>query len=138
MKIAVETPGNGVYAQLNGKLVDLNRAMAPWTGNPFTVSARDESGNLIGGVRGVVNMGLVEVRGLWVDPTHRGGGTGARLMATLEQHAQSLGATRAALFTYDWQARGFYEKLRYRVFGTLEFPHGATRFYMQKDLDGSN
>jgi len=135
MNITIETPGNGAYAALNEQLVRINRENAQWRPIVFTIAARDEAGNVIGGVRGIVNMGLVDVRGLWLDPSLRDAGHGKRLMAELERHARSLGATRAALFTYEWQARGFYEKHGYGVFGTLELPGGATRYYMQKDLD---
>lgn len=134
MDIAVETPGNEVYEYLNSQLVWANHESSSWTNDAFTVALRGENGALIGGVRGITNMGLVDVRGLWVDSVHRGDGAGASLMATLERHARSLGATRAALYTYNWQARGFYEKLGYKVYGTLDFPTGAKRYYMQKDL----
>ena len=79
-------------------------------------------------------MGLVEVRGLWVDPARRGEGLGRSLLAALEREAAARGVTRVALDTYDWQARGFYEKLGYRAFGTLRYPAGPRRFYMEKDL----
>ena len=134
MDIKVETPGNEVYEYLNAQLVRANHESSSWSNDAFTVALRDENGALIGGVRGITNMGLVEVRGLWIDPPHRGGGTGTHLMALLEAHALSLGATRAALYTYEWQARSFYEKLGYIVYGTLDFPAGAKRYYMQKDL----
>jgi hypothetical protein len=55
-------------------------------------------------------------------------------MTALERHACTLGTRRAALWTYEWQARGFYEKLGYTVFGTLSYPAGPNRYFMQKDL----
>jgi GNAT superfamily N-acetyltransferase len=134
MQIKIETPGSGAYSELNARLIQFNRERAPWAQEAFTVAAYDDDGALIGGAHGVVNMGLVEVRGLWVDPPHRNTGLGARLMTTLELHARSRGATRAALDTYDWQARGLYEKLGYTVYGTLDYPGGAERYYMRKDL----
>jgi GNAT superfamily N-acetyltransferase len=134
VKIKIETPGDELYADLNGRLVRFNHDKADWTHDAFTVASYGQDGALIGGARGVVNMGLVEVRGLWIDPPYRNIGLGARLMMTLEGHARALGATRAALDTYDWQAREFYEKLGYTVFGALDYPGGAKRYYMRKDL----
>ena len=82
-----------------------------------TVAARDESNALCGGARATVNMGLVEVRGLWLDERVRGTGLGRKIMAALEDEARRRGATRAALDTYDFQARAFYEHIGYRLFG---------------------
>jgi ribosomal protein S18 acetylase RimI-like enzyme len=134
MDIKIETPGSDSYDELIARLVGFNRESAPWSPDAFTVAAYSENRDLVGGVRGIVNMGLVEVRGLWVDPPFRKTGLGARLMTMLENHAQTLGATRAALQTYDWQALGLYEKLGYRIFGTLAYPSGAKRYHMEKDL----
>ena len=79
-------------------------------------------------------MGLVEIRGVWIDPTLRGTGMGRALMAALEAEAMQRGATRAALDTYSWQAVGFYLKLGYREFGVLDYPNGTRRHFMTKDL----
>lgn len=134
MKIDVETPGNDSYAVLYDRLIQWNRRMSPWAEDIFTVVARTADGVLIGGMRGIVNMGLVEIRGVWVEPSYREAGLGRRLMTTLEDRARSRGATRSALWTYDWEARGFYEKLGYEIYGTLPYPAGTTRYFMKKDL----
>ena len=76
MQIEIETPGDEIYAELNGRLVRFNRENADWTHDAFTVVAYGADGALAGGVRGIVNMGLVEVRGLWVDPPYRNIGLG--------------------------------------------------------------
>lgn len=41
----------------------------------------------------------VEVKRMWVAPSHRGQGIGSRLLARLEERARALGATRAVLDT---------------------------------------
>jgi len=39
------------------------------------------------------------------------------------------------LDTYEFQARGFYEKIGFEVFGTLEdHPAGSQRFFLRKRL----
>lgn len=134
MQIKIETPGDEAYGELHERLVRLNREKAAWTPSPFTVVVYSDEAVLIGGARAIVNMGLAEIRGLWVEPPYRMSGLGGRIMAAVERHAHSLGATCAALHTYDWQARGFYEKLGYTVFGTLAYPGGAQRYHMRKDL----
>jgi hypothetical protein len=37
--------------------------------------------------------------------------------------------------TFEFQARGFYERLGYKCFGELpNYPHGYSRFFMRKML----
>ena len=134
MRFDIETPGDDTYAELNARLVAFNEAHVPWQPDRFTVAARDEDGVLCGGARATVNMGLVEVRGLWLDESVRGTGLGREIMVALEKEARRRGASRAALDTYDFQARAFYEHIGYRLFGWLAYPAGVERFYMTKEL----
>lgn len=134
MKFETQSPGDEAYGELNERLLQFNTEHAPWQRETFTIVAKDDGGRTGGGVRGVVNMGLIEIRGLWVDEDLRGTGLGRQLMDRLEQEARDRGAGRAALDTYDWQARKFYEQLGYVLFGTLPYPDGANRFYMVKEL----
>ena len=85
----------------------------------------------------IVNMGLVEIRGVWVDPDFRGQGIGRGLMEALEAEARRRGCARAALDTYSWQAVGFYVRLGYREYGLLAYPNGTSRHFMKKELEGA-
>lgn len=132
--IAVEPDDPAVLADLNARLVVDNLAKMPqWGGDCFLVTARDERGAIVGGLRGVPNMGACEVRALWVEPGTRGG-TGRRLMEAFAAEAGRRGYTLLFLDTYDFQARGFYEKLGFAVFAELDYPNGTRRFYMKKDV----
>lgn len=133
-RVEIEEPGTEAFAGLVDRLGGENLETSPWDRRTFTLVLRAEDGGLIGGAHAILNMGLVEVRGLWIDPARRGQGLGRRIMAAVEREAAARGMTRVALDTYDWQARGFYEKLGYRVFGTLRYPAGSRRFYLEKDL----
>jgi hypothetical protein len=50
----------------------------------------------------------------------RGRGFGKELRKRAETYAVERGCTDAFLDTFSFQARPFYKKLAYRVFGTLE------------------
>lgn len=53
-----------------------------------------------------------------------------------EAEAVRRGCHHALLDTFDFQARPFYERLGYRVWGELaDFPAGHTWFYLSKALD---
>ena len=65
----------------------------------------------------------------------RGQGHATRLMAAAEAYAVEKGCVGVVLDTFSFQARPFYERLGYRVFGQLDdYPPGHTRFYMEKRL----
>ena len=59
-------------------------------------------------------------------------------MAEIERVAAQRGCTHAHLDTFSYQARPFYERLGYRVFGVLQnYPSGHQRFFMEKTLVSS-
>ena len=65
----------------------------------------------------------------------QGQGTGRRILIAAEEEALRRGCRYAWLDTFSFQARGFYEKLGYSVFGTLEdYPAGHSRYFLRKTL----
>jgi len=93
-----------------------------------------ENGEIIGGITGKMNFNRCHVSGLGIEGTSRGGGYGVLLMEKIEEAAIQIGATIITVSTQDFQARDFYERLGYTVFGELEdCPfEGTTKFYMSK------
>ncbi len=72
---------------------------------------------------------------VWVDERFRGKGIGRELLEVVTKEAKERGAYLAHLDTFDFQARGFYEKMGYEVFGELkDCPRGHVRFFMKKLL----
>ena len=90
---------------------------------------------LIGGAVGTINWNWLHVGLFWVSEEHRHTGLGSRLISELEDVAARRGCTHAHLDTFSYQARPFYERRGYRVFGTLDdYPVGHQRFFMAKAL----
>jgi hypothetical protein len=57
-------------------------------------------------------------------------------MSRAESEAIVRGCHHAWLDTFEFQARGFYERLGYRCFGELnDYPTGFARYFMKKALD---
>jgi ribosomal protein S18 acetylase RimI-like enzyme len=70
------------------------------------------------------------------EESYRRSGLGRRLMDESEDEARRLGCRYARVITSDFQAPGFYQKLGYAVYGTLEnCPPGETVYYLWKQLD---
>jgi len=62
---------------------------------------------------------------------------GRALLRAAEREATGRGCRHVYLDTFDYQARPFYEREGYTVFGVQEdYPPGHRRFFMQKALAG--
>ena len=92
--------------------------------------------SIIAGVRGCFYLEkCLFVNILFVDEKYRHKKLGSLLLNKVETEAKVRGATLAHLDTFDFQAKEFYHKQGYEVFGTLEdCPPGHTRYYMKKKL----
>jgi GNAT superfamily N-acetyltransferase len=85
------------------------------------------------------SYGWLLVKMLWVDRAWRRTGVGTRLMAAAEEKGREIGCHAGWLDTSSAEARAFYLRLGYTVFGTLEneggdVPAGHTRWFMRKRL----
>jgi GNAT superfamily N-acetyltransferase len=102
---------------------------------PLDIYVHDGQGRLRGGLVADTYWGWLEIDDLWLEEGLRGMGNGRRLMAMAEAEAKTRGCTRALVRTFSFQARGFYEKLGYRVAGALEdYPPGQALYWMRKDF----
>jgi GNAT superfamily N-acetyltransferase len=100
---------------------------------PLQVAARTRAGRIIGGLEGIIGYRWLFIRWLWIDDKHRRGGVGRSLIARAEVLARKHGAIGAWVDTFSFQARPFYEKLGFRLFGTInEYPPGHKRFFLKK------
>jgi ribosomal protein S18 acetylase RimI-like enzyme len=135
VSLAIEPYTPEALAAIGDGLRDYNDAQRTKSDRAeFVVTVRGDDGTILGGAKCKTGEGMLFIEWLWVDDTLRGG-TGRAVMAMAEAHAMSLGCTRAFLDTFNFQARGFYEKLGYQVFGTLPYPRdGVERYYMMKEL----
>jgi GNAT superfamily N-acetyltransferase len=111
------------------------RGIEPRNHRLLTVLLRDERGRVAGGLVATTVWGWLQVTQLWIRDGLRGRGHGAALLATAEDEARRRGCHHVLLDTFDFQAREFYERRGYAIFGELaEFPRGHTRLFMQKAL----
>lgn len=127
---------------IDDKIVEYNLSKMPakcegnqvvkWFGRKMT----DSEGRIIAGcVAARTVWGTAEVSLLWVDEYYRKQGLGTQVLSLVEKEAKENGCTIILLDTFDWQAKGFYEKNGYSVFGELkDCPKGHYRYYMSKSL----
>jgi GNAT superfamily N-acetyltransferase len=105
---------------------------------PLIVTIEDEQGHAIGGLWGRTAYDWLFVELLAVPEPLRGRGLGTALMNHAEREAAARGCHSAWLDTFEFQARGFYERLGYTCFGELaDYPAGSARYFMKKHLSPS-
>ncbi|MBT0669482.1 GNAT family N-acetyltransferase [Novosphingobium profundi] len=103
---------------------------------PVAVLLTDEEGNHRGGLWGKCSYDWLFVELLCVPEDVRGQDLGTALMARAEVIAREQGCIGIWLDTFEFQARGFYEKLGFSVCGQIEdHPLGQRRYFLQKRLD---
>lgn len=125
---------------VDDKIVAFNRSHAPFTQDNNFVSLnfhiKDDSGSVIAGINSLMYCwGMLYVNALFVEESHRGQQLGSILLKKVEDEAKSKGASLSHLDTFDWQAKDFYLKAGYEIFGVLEAcPPGHKRYYMKKRL----
>jgi GNAT superfamily N-acetyltransferase len=104
-------------------------------GKSIRVFVRDPKDRVVGGIVADLFGGWAYISLLWVEPSLRNRGIGSELLRRLEEEAGRLDCRHAHLDTYSFEARPFYEKWGYEVFGTLEdYPQGHCKYFMKKGL----
>lgn len=102
---------------------------------PVAILLTDEHGEQVGGLWGRCAYDWLFVELLAVPEAHRGQDHGTALMQEAERIARANDCVGLWLDTYEFQARGFYEKLGFELFGTLDdHPIGQKRFFLRKRL----
>lgn len=128
---------DAAYVAIWTPLLAFNQAaVGDAVGKPFAlVITEPGSSEVAGGLWALSLWGSFYI-GLVVTPEGaRGQGLGTELMRQAEAEALARGCIQMWLDTYAFQARGFYERLGFKVFGQLDGPAPVfPRYFMQKML----
>ncbi len=124
--VIVEGLGNNIIKQVGN--IELGKSVR--------IFIRNRNNKVVGGIIGDVFGGWVYIALLWVEESLRNKGYGTKLVDLIEEESKQLGCKYAHLDTYSFEARPFYEKLGYEVFGTLEdYPEGHCKYFLKKALN---
>ncbi|MES2177114.1 MAG: GNAT family N-acetyltransferase [Gemmatimonadota bacterium] len=123
-------------AAVNTGLREFNvEVIGPPNEEPVHLVLRDANDEVVGGLLGHIRWRWLYIAKLWISDAHRGQGHGVALMAAAEAHANARDCLGIYLDTFEYQARPFYEKLGFQLFGTLEnFPPGYRQYHLAKPL----
>jgi GNAT superfamily N-acetyltransferase len=133
-----DTPAPHLREAIVGPLIEFNNARASQPENYRSlviILSNPDTGGILGGLRGATNFAHLHVDLLFVPEELRGTGLGRKMLLQAEREAITRGCRGAWLDTYSFQARGFYERLGYTVFGILnDYPPGQHRVFLHKEL----
>ena len=72
---------------------------------------------------------------LWIKEEYRKEKLGSKLLKEVEEIAKEKGCHLIHLDTFDFQAKDFYIKYGYEIFGVLDdCPEEHSRYYMKKSI----
>ena len=96
----------------------------------------NEQGIMIAGILGSVYLwDCMYIDLFWVEETYRKQGIGTKLLLEVEAEAKSKHIRMIHLDTFDCQAKGFYERNGYIVYGILDdYPEGHSLYHMKKRI----
>ena len=101
----------------------------------FTLVAHDGT-TVVGYIKCIFDMGVLYLDSIIVAEKYRGQGIATRLVTAAEDKGKIMGAHKIKLETgSDWKARGFYEKLGFKVRARLDNYYAHQDFVlMDKDV----
>ncbi|ABV87594.1 GNAT family N-acetyltransferase [Shewanella pealeana] len=128
----LETISKGIQSY-NQKYISDDVVFEPDT--KFAAFAKDENGKVVGGIRAVAFWNYCILELLWLSDETRGQGVGSKLMDAAENFAKEKGFGYMRTETLSFQAKPFYEKRGYKVFGELpDYPKGHVTYCLVKEL----
>lgn len=124
---------------LDDKIVQFNSMQVPFTQTEnfinidYIIKERD---TIIAGITAILYCWkCLYINIIWVNDQFRHQGLGTQLVKKVEMDAKELGCTLIHLDTFDFQAKEFYLKHGYTIFGELDdCPPGHKRFFFKKAL----
>ena len=128
------------YGVVDNGIVEYNLSKVPFTQEPSFISInrviKDLNGEIVAGINSLLycwNCLYVDV--LWVKEQYRKEGYGSVLLNEVEKIAKEKGCNLIHLDTFDFQAKDFYLKHGYEIFGVLDdCPMEHKRYYMKKNI----
>ena len=128
------------YNIVDDGIVEYNLSKVPFTQEPAFIAInrviKGENGEVLAGINSMLycwNCLYIDV--LWVKDGFRKEGYGSGLLNEVEKIAKEKGCKLIHLDTFDFQAKDFYIKHGYEVFGKLDnCPIEHKRYYMKKTI----
>ena len=123
------------------KLINYNLSKVPNTQKKSFIwinrVIKDNHGGIIAGINSKMYCwNCLYIDSLFVDDKYRNKGLGRKLLEEIEMIAKGNKCKLNHLDTFDFQAKDFYLKQGYEIFGVLDqCPENHKRYYMKKNIN---
>jgi GNAT superfamily N-acetyltransferase len=126
----------GFRKRLERKIDTFNRGKAgPTQWAPLDLEVKDQKGRSIGGLTGYSYLGWLYIDILFINAPFRGRDIGTQLLQKAEAWAKKRKCRYVHLITFSFQARDFYQKLGYELYGEVgPFAKDHVKYYLKKAL----
>jgi len=125
---------------VNRGIIEYNASKVPFTQEPpfYTINrvTKGSNGEILAGINSILYCwNCLSIDVLWVKEEFRKNGYGSALLNEVEKIAKEKGCKLVHLDTFDFQAKDFYLKHGYEVFGVLDdCPSEHKHYYMKKNI----
>ena len=124
---------------VNNCLIDYNFSKVPPTREPYFVPVnkviKGLNGDVLAGINSMIYWDYLHIDIMWVKEGFRLEGYGSILLNAAEKVAKEKGCKLIYLETFDFQAKDFYLKNGYEIFGILDgCPLEHKAYYMKKNI----
>ncbi len=140
MEYSISEADPGELKELDQAITDFNIKIVPELPRAeihrLDFAVKNAGGRLLGGIQSYrVNWGILHVELIYVYDDYRHQGIATALLNRVEKIAREHQCHLSHLDTFDFQAKDFYLRHGYSIFGVLEnAPKGHSRYFMKKDL----
>ena len=122
------------YNRSQCKWINDNTQIKPSAKKYYNFEVLDND-NIVGGAVGVIQFGWYFLENLWIDEKYRGKNIGTLLIKKIEDCAKKNNAIGVRTETWNFQAKGFYEKMGYTLYASFEdCPPGTIEYFFKKKL----
>jgi ribosomal protein S18 acetylase RimI-like enzyme len=125
---------------IDDKICEYNESNVPFElsipSSKLNRHIQDDNGNIIAGVNCIYySWKCIYIDALWVKEEYRNTKIGSQLLTEIEETAKEYDCHMVHLDTFDFQAKDFYIKQGYDIYGVLDdCPEGHKRYYMKKSI----
>jgi len=98
-EIEIIEPEEDDYGEISSWFARPNTGPSTWEIQTYTCAFR-ENARIVAACRGIINIGALEIRGLWVEQDPRDNYLGQMIMSAIECEARKRGARSAMQIEY--------------------------------------
>ncbi len=122
------------YNRKNCSWILNNSKETPSQINYHNIAIYDEN-KLVGGSSGYIAWQWYFLDEFWIDEKYRKRGIGTKIINVIEQFAKENNLLGVRVETWDFQSKGFYEKMGYNVYASFkDCPPGTIEYFLSKSL----